>query len=392
MKSICLSLLLAAAVISVEIPIQRRVVASTLSSGIPIDVDTASKAYVGVISLGSPGQDFNVAFDLNTPALWVPDSACSCGDPCKNEKLCPQLCAAHCCTKSFLGDEKSGSCTNKNVFDTQKSRSYVGGNANVDLKFLGGTVKAATGYDTLRLGPHYRPGLTANNIQFGRVKDFNQDYELVNYDGVFGLGFGEVNGISSPIKQLASHGVIPSALLTAYIYNEGHQNTVDGVLTIGQVDRRRCENAKVFAETVRTADAWVFSSPSFNLTTTYGTTNGSWMGVLDFSTDYIQVPQTALKLIQNYLSGSIDEDGRIIFQCVRSFPLYFNIGGQPLILNTKLFSERYAGTLCRLKIRATAPSDKYAFRYGWPILQNYCVVLDFNGRLAFTLKRVKFTE
>uniref|UniRef100_A0A1I7SJR6 Peptidase A1 domain-containing protein n=2 Tax=Bursaphelenchus xylophilus TaxID=6326 RepID=A0A1I7SJR6_BURXY len=361
MKSICLSLLLAAAVISVEIPIQRRVVASTLSSGIPIDFDTASKAYVGVISLGSPGQDFNVAFDLNTPALWVPDSACSCGDICKNEKLCPQLCAAHCCTKSFLGDEKSGSCTNKNVFDTQKSRSYVGGDANVSLKFLEGTVEAATGYETLRIGPHYRPGLTANNIQFGRVKGFNEAYKLVNFDGVFGLGFGEVKGLSSPIKQLASHGVIPSALLTAYFYNQGHNNTVDGVLTIGEVDRRRCENVKFFAETVRTADACVFRSPTFNVSANYGITNGSWLGVLDFNSDTIHVPPFAAKVIANYLSGTVDNEGRVIYKCGKSLLLCFNIGGQQLALSTTLFEERDVGTLCRLKIGATDDSDKYAF-------------------------------
>uniref|UniRef100_A0A1I7RKE3 Peptidase A1 domain-containing protein n=1 Tax=Bursaphelenchus xylophilus TaxID=6326 RepID=A0A1I7RKE3_BURXY len=387
MKSICLSLLLAAAVSSIEIPIQRRVVASTLSSGIPIDIDTTSKAFVGVISLGTPGQDFNVAFDLNTPALWVPDSACSCGDRCKDEKLCPQLCASHCCTKSFSADDKSGSCTNKNVFKKQKSRSFVGGNANVDLKFLGETVKASTGYDTLRIGPHYRPGLTANNIQFGRVKDFNEYYKLVNYDGVFGLGFGEVDELSSPIKQLASYGVIPSALLTAYIFNEGNQSTVDGVLTIGQVDRRRCGDVEVFVETVHNTGAWVFSSPSLKLSY-YERSNASWLGVLDFNTDYIHVPRTAFSIIASYLKGSVDKEGRITYPCDKNSTLTFNIGGQPFVLSTKLLSEPYGRLLCQLKIRGTDPSDKYAFRYGLSILQNHCIVLDYNGRLALTPKAV----
>ncbi|CAD5217808.1 unnamed protein product [Bursaphelenchus xylophilus] len=386
MKSIWLSLLLAAAVSSIEIPVQRRLVASTLSSGIPVDVDTASKAYVGVISLGSPGQDFNVAFDVNTPALWVPDSACSCGDRCKNEKLCPLLCASHCCAKNLLADEESGSCSNKLVFDPQKSRSYVGGNATVDLKFLGRTVKAATGYDTLRIGPHYRPGLTANTIKFGRVSEFHKDYKLVNYDGVFGLGFGEVNGLPSPIKQLASHGVIPSPLLTAYIYNQTRSTTVDGVLTIGEVDKRRCKAVEVFVETDRTADAWVFSSPVFNVSRTSGTTNGSWLGVLDFNANYIQVPPAAFTLIRNYMRGTVGEDGRITIPCI-NIPVYFNIGGQSLALNTATFTE-HAGGMCKLNIRETPSSDKYAFRFGLPPLQSHCIVLDYNGRLAFTPKKV----
>ncbi|CAD5235555.1 unnamed protein product [Bursaphelenchus xylophilus] len=215
-----------------------------------------------------------------------------------------------------------------------------------------------------------------------------QDYKLLNYDGVFGLGFGEVNGLSSPIKQLAHHGVIPSALLTAYIYNQGHNNTVDGVLTIGEVDKRRCGAVEGFAETVRAADAWVFSSPSFNISTTNGTSNGSWLGVLDFNTDYFQVPRAAVKLIQNKLSGSIDEDGRIIYHCFKYAELFFNIGGQPLALDTPMFSEPYRGQMCRLKIKETDPSDKYAFRFGWLILHRHCMVLDYNGRLAFTPKTV----
>uniref|UniRef100_A0A1I7SK89 Peptidase A1 domain-containing protein n=2 Tax=Bursaphelenchus xylophilus TaxID=6326 RepID=A0A1I7SK89_BURXY len=247
MRFLSLSLLLVVAALAIEIPIRRvQRKESGFSSGIPIDLDPGSKAFVGVVSIGNPGQDINVAFDTSTSALWVPDASCSCGAQCGDEKLCPHLCASHCCAKKLSDEKSSGSCSNKNVFDPERSRSYVKGTGSSNLTFLGSTIQAALGHDTFRLGTHYRPGPTANNVQFGVVKEFSKAYQHVNYDGVFGLGLASKDGVPSPIKQLADHGVIPSPLLSVYFLPQTPNNVVDGVLTVGQLDRQRCLPATRF--------------------------------------------------------------------------------------------------------------------------------------------------
>ncbi|CAD5224521.1 unnamed protein product [Bursaphelenchus xylophilus] len=384
MRSISISLLLVAAALAIEIPIRRvQRKESGFSSGIPIDLDTGSKAYVGIVSIGNPAKDINVAFDISTSALWVPDASCSCAAQCGDEKLCPHLCASHCCAKKLSDEKSSGSCPNKNVFDPERSRSYVKGTGSSNLTFLGSTIQAALGYDTLRLGTHYRPGLTADNVQFGVVKEFNEAYQDVNYDGVFGLSLASKDGVPSPIKQLAVHGVIPSPLLSVYLLPQTPDNVVDGVLTVGQLDRQRCLPVTRFVN-VEKEEGWVFSATTFNLSYTgYGAYNGSWRGVFDFGSEYIHVPREVFSELRR--SFGDDSEGRLIIPCRNSYSVVVDVGGESISISSSLLSP-YDEHDCEFKIKET--KDKYDFRFGLPVLQKKCVVLDFNGRLALPDKRV----
>uniref|UniRef100_A0A1I7RKE4 Peptidase A1 domain-containing protein n=1 Tax=Bursaphelenchus xylophilus TaxID=6326 RepID=A0A1I7RKE4_BURXY len=356
------------------------------TAGTPLDIDETSKVYVGIISIGTPGQDFNVAFDFSSPALWVPDAACSCGEQCGNEKLCPHLCSSHCCVKNAMANEESGHCSNKNVYHVEKSRTFISNNASASIKYLQSTLNAETGYDTFRMGPHYRPAFTANSIQFGRVKEFDRPYKLVNYDGVFGLGIGSSDGLNSPIKQLAQRGSISTPLVTAYLNNNKTDATSDGVLTLGSEDQVRCKGIEAYSEVIRNGD-WAFNTTSFYLTSTYGVSDPLWMGILDLTTDYIHIPPAAFVTLKNYLSLQQQKDGHITVQCSRSAYLTFNIGGQPISILSNYLYERYNGSLCSIKIKQTQDRDKYAFRFGTVLLQRNCLVLDYNGRVAFPEKR-----
>uniref|UniRef100_A0A1I7RKE9 Peptidase A1 domain-containing protein n=1 Tax=Bursaphelenchus xylophilus TaxID=6326 RepID=A0A1I7RKE9_BURXY len=388
MRSISISLLLVAAALAIEIPIRRvQRKESGFSSGIPIDLDTGSKAFVGTVSIGNPGQDINVAFDTSTSALWVPDASCSCAAQCGDEKLCPHLCASHCCAKKLSDEKSSGSCSNKNVFDPERSRSYVKGTGSSNLTFLGSTIQAALGHDTFRLGTHYRPGLTANNVQFGVVKEFNEAYQDVNYDGVFGLGLASKDGVPSPIKQLADHGVIPSPLLSLYLFPQTPDNVVDGVLTVGQLDRQRCLPVTRFVK-VEKEEGWIFSATTFKIDASgYKAHNESWRGVFDFGSEYIHMPRAAFSALRSHFSARNDSEGRLVYPCRSSRDVLFNVGGELIYVSSTLLSAPYDGFNCQFKVKETDANDKYAFRYGLPVLQKNCVVFDFNGLLALPKKR-----
>lgn len=66
----------------------------------PVDVIIGENGLQTVISLGTPGQDFNVILDSNFAGLWVPGSDCN---------------------KDYDG----GSCERKNMFDRKKSFTYT---------------------------------------------------------------------------------------------------------------------------------------------------------------------------------------------------------------------------------------------------------------------------
>ncbi|CAD5228850.1 unnamed protein product [Bursaphelenchus okinawaensis] len=357
MKSLIFCLLIVATTTCFEIPVKRVVKSKEAAvNGVPLDKETGS--FVGVVSLGTPGQDFNLAFSTNTSALWVPNTSCSCGEKCKNARLCPQLCEAHCCSKSALSNS-SGSCSNKNTFNVEESRSFIAVDETANIPFLDSNLTAQLGYDTLRMGPHYRPGLTANNIQFGVVNEFEGQYQDVTYDGIFGLGLESVEGVSSPIKQLYSTGVIPSPLLSAFFVARTENNVVDGVLTLGQEDTTRCKKSNHF----------------FNVEDNWGT--------IDLSSDYIYVPREVLQVVASFFDSKIDIiTGRVAVNCNRNTYLYFTVGGTYSRVFSNQIMEPYSGAQCLLKLKVSPVDAPVQYKFGLPLFTNNCLVLDFNGKMA----------
>ncbi|CAD5235141.1 unnamed protein product [Bursaphelenchus xylophilus] len=361
-----LLILHAATVASFEIPVQRSSREfGKAAYGMALDMDKGSLSYIGTVSLGTPLQDFNVAFDFTTPVFWVPDAVSTCG----------------------VDVERPASCENKNLFDRGKSRTFNSEDVTTNLSFLNLTIKTELAADSFRFAPHYRAGFNARkNIKFGLVKQFNGQYNHVRYDGVFGLGLGEQNGLTSPIKQMAEQGAIPAPILSAYLLESRPKNDFDGVFTLGAIDEMRCEAVDKFAEILKDGN-WAFRSPSFRVPPNNEVENGSWTGVLDLKTDFIHMPRPAVTLLDQSLGANIDDQGQFLVNCGADLSMEFVLGGTNIRFRASELYEDYSGDTCLLKVKATAPGDRYNFRFGTPILRKHCVVFDFSGGIAFPKKK-----
>lgn len=91
--------------------------------------------FSAVVSLGTPARDFLVALDLNSADFWVPAAGCACAPECDIEEVCADVCGAHCCGNRTEPEDRllTGTCTNKNVFDGNASRSFVPSECEVFL-------------------------------------------------------------------------------------------------------------------------------------------------------------------------------------------------------------------------------------------------------------------
>ncbi|CAD5219607.1 unnamed protein product [Bursaphelenchus xylophilus] len=320
-------------------------------------------AYVGAVSVGKPGQDFNVEFDLQSSVLWVPDC---------------DLATDHA---------KKKYCINKNTFDTKASETYSNGTAPISFPFMKGDVAAYTAHDTFRPGPHYKPGTSAKNFIFATAYQFPASYPSLKHDGVFGLSPTPVDGMDVPIRQLLDRNAITEPIITIFLMTPNKNNMFDGLITLGGLDRSHCERPTAYVR-VEIEEGWVFSAPKFTIDGIPKQDVG-YTVTIDQSTDFFYVPDKVLNLIvtQTGDHGIDAETGRYIVD-KRSLPITFSSTHFEVSIDSSQLYDPYPknANYRLLRVGVTGPAAKTSFVLGTPFFSKHCVVLNYEGRMAFPKK------
>lgn len=179
--------------------------------------------YFGQMSVGTPGQSFDVIFDTGSANLWVPAKDCSnCGG-------------------SIVG--------RKSKYDRTKSSTYVVDDAAFAIEYGSGPVSGNWSVDTANMG-----GFDIEAQRFAEVKDasgLGAAYKLGKFDGILGLAFDELavcgdpndggyipGCVPTPFGRLASTGVIDEAVFSFYLGGLGpdfpaNMTGMPGELTLG---------------------------------------------------------------------------------------------------------------------------------------------------------------
>ncbi|KAF8382642.1 hypothetical protein PRIPAC_71784, partial [Pristionchus pacificus] len=104
------------------------------------DYDDAE--YVGNITIGTPGQTFEVILDTGSANLWVPDKTCSGGT--------------------------GNPCAKKSKFDSTKSSTYAANGKAWTITYGTGNAKGFLGQDTVKFGTS-ATSLTVPKCTFGQA-------------------------------------------------------------------------------------------------------------------------------------------------------------------------------------------------------------------------------
>ncbi|CAD5235143.1 unnamed protein product [Bursaphelenchus xylophilus] len=356
-------------------------------------------AFVGVISLGTPLQDFNVAFDFNSSLLWVPSPDCKCEEECEIPEICAEQCGAHCCSEGDIPEdlvksaasELTGTCTHKLAFDVNGSHTFLPLSKTTEVKYDGVSLKAKVAYDQLSLGSRHRPGLTVRNVQFGLVKEFPAAYEHTAFDGVFGLAIANSKNERSVIKQLASRNLLPEPVATLWLNSNEETAIVDGILSFGYVDGRVCDVKELEYIPVTSTKAWEFDVWSAKLGTT-NEFNKTTKGVIDINIPGLVVPKPFFDLVTSLLGASKDPvSGAWVGRCPRNSSntdvTYYDIGRSTYTFSLSKLVTEVGVNRCELHVSPAERLDVYQWRFGAVFLKKHCAVLDYNGRIAFPLAR-----
>eukprot|EP01132_Coremiostelium_polycephalum_P009078 gene9078-11118_t len=176
-------------------------------ANIPIS-DFEDAQYYGPITIGTPGQNFEVVFDTGSSNLWVPS------------KKCPITVIA---------------CDLHHKYDSSASKSYVANGTSFSIQYGSGAMSGFVSQDTVTVGP-----LVVKNQLFAEATaEPGIAFDLAKFDGILGLAFQSisVNSIPPVFYNMISQNLVSEPLFSFWLSKTPGSN--GGELSFGQIDNTK---------------------------------------------------------------------------------------------------------------------------------------------------------
>ncbi|KAJ2377981.1 aspartic proteinase precursor [Coemansia sp. RSA 2611] len=155
--------------------------------------DATDTYYYGVISVGTPSQNFTVTFDTGSANMWIPGVRCT-----------------------------SKACLQHNRYDHDLSSTYQPLNGQFAIQYGTGEVRGFTSQDTVRVG-----GITIKDQPFAETTSEDEVFELpdTEFDGLFGLAFKSLSsgGLVPPMTKMIEETLVDEPVF-AFALSQGHRS------------------------------------------------------------------------------------------------------------------------------------------------------------------------
>ncbi|TRY54944.1 hypothetical protein DNTS_020706 [Danionella cerebrum] len=283
----------------------------------PVEVLTnfMDAQYFGVISIGTPPQDFTVLFDTGSSNLWVP--------------------SAHC---SFLDI----ACWVHHRYYSKKSSTYVKNGTEFSIQYGRGSLSGFISEDTVTLA-----GLKVPKQQFGEaVKQPGIVFAVAKFDGVLGMAYPSisVDGVTPVFDMAMAAKILPQNIFSFYI-NRDPAGTVGGELMLGGYDPQYFNGELHYLNVTRKA-YWQIQMDEYVTTALYyivqwtrlvkvGSTltlcKSGCQAIVDTGTSLITGPVQEVRALQKAIGAIPLAMGEYWINCKRipSLPVIsFSLGGK----------------------------------------------------------------
>ncbi|KAI8326167.1 peptidase A1 [Martensiomyces pterosporus] len=155
--------------------------------------DATDTYYYGVISVGTPGQNFTVTFDTGSANMWIPGVRCT-----------------------------SKACLQHNRYDHDMSATYQPLNGQFAIQYGTGEVRGFTSQDTVKVA-----GITIKDQPFAETTSEDEVFELpdTEFDGLFGLAFKSLSsgGLVPPMVKMIDEALVDEPVF-AFALSQGHRS------------------------------------------------------------------------------------------------------------------------------------------------------------------------
>jgi len=229
--------------------------------------DYQNAQYYGPISVGTPGQSFNVIFDTGSSNLWIPGSGCS-------------------------------GCGSHSKYTSSSSSSYVANGTKFAIQYGSGPVSGFCSDDSVTVGD-----VTIKNQVFAQVTDVSglgAAYSAGKFDGILGLGFQtiSVNHIVTPFQNMISQGLVQEQLFSVFLSDA---SGTPGELTFGGIDSTKYTGEIAYVP-LKNETYWELALDTMSLDGTSITTATNV--IVDTGTSILAGPSAEVKALAKKVGAS----------------------------------------------------------------------------------------
>jgi len=315
----------------------------------PIDIkDYQNAQYYGSITVGTPGQTFNVIFDTGSANLWVP-----------NHKV------------GLVG-------LLKHKYDSSKSSTYVKNGTEFKIMYGSGPVSGIWSDDTVTMG-----GLTVKKQAFAEVENaggLGLAYGIGKFDGILGLGWDSisVDGVETPFHNLVDAGELAEPVFAFYLGNQK-----DGTLVLGGTDKSHYTGDFSYVP-LKAEDYWHISLDGVKMN---GASQSSCTSaIVDSGTSLLAGPKDDVAKIAKLAGATLIMGKEYTIDCSKDAPdLTFTLGGKDYTLKKEDYVIQ-SGSVClfgMMGIDVPAPRGPL-WILGDIFMRKYYTVFDWgNKRIGF---------
>jgi len=335
-----------------------------LKSGSQPFIDYVDNFYLGNISLGTPGQSFQIVLDTGSSNLWVVDKSCT-------DDVCDGL-------SNPLFDPWK-----KNKYDRSKSSTYYKDGRDFEIYYGSGSCYGNLVVDTLNLA-----GLTVLNQTFGAATGIAEVFGYFPIDGILGLGWPAISedNVVPPFQNLMPQ--LDAGLFSVWLdrHMKPSEGQSGGQITYGAIDSKNCDSTIVYTP-ITSQTYWQFAVEGFTVSD-YSIKKKA-QAISDTGTSFIYGPDDAVDKIIDLSGAEYDfSSGLYTVDCkkAKGLPdLVFTINGQKLIVpgQEHVIDLELDGGKCALGV-----DYGFGFDFDWLLgdsfIRSYCNIYDVsNSQIGF---------